>query len=704
MAERALMKLEEELNCSICLETYNNPKQLQCNHIYCKGCLVRLVDRDEEGQLSIACPACRQPTAVPARGVSGLSSAFHINHLLDIQDSVRELKSSLTSPRGNKDLTLGLASCSVHAKEELKLYCETCNQIICLKCALKDNRHHTHNYKELDLAFKEYKDEVALLLDSMKMQLMEVTRARIQLDIRRQEITNQQEHVQTNIQQSFQQLYEILNSRNKELVGQLEQITQEKLKSLDTQREQMEVTQTHLASCITAMKDILDGKNPREKLMERTGGPQWKKKNDELDATLTQENLKPVAVADLTFNASPDMTSACQNYGLVLASTLPYPPKCHATGKGLEVAVVGAKSTASLQSINFECKPCDLPESSLECELVSEITGGRIEKQGFDIRKRQSQHLISYQPKVKGNHQLHIRVDGQDIKGSPFNVVAKSPVENLGATILTIEKLDAPRGEAIDQSNGRLVVTEYSSHRVSVFSPSGKKLMTFGSHGSSPGQFKYPRGVTLDTEGSILVADSGNHRIQKFTPKGQFISTVGVGGSGPLQFKWPDGIAFSAANSKIYVSDDNHRIQILNSDLTFSKIFGKEGSSRGQFCYPSGIACDGAGEVYVADSNNHRIQVFSAEGKFLRTFGRQGMKSGELTWPVGVAISETSGLVYVSENSNRISVFTLEGLFVMSFGQEGEECGQFNHPYGVAVHANGVVYVCDTDNNRVQVF
>ena len=49
MAEEALKKLEEELNCAICLDTYTEPKLLQCFHVYCQQCLVKLTVRDQQG-------------------------------------------------------------------------------------------------------------------------------------------------------------------------------------------------------------------------------------------------------------------------------------------------------------------------------------------------------------------------------------------------------------------------------------------------------------------------------------------------------------------------------------------------------------------------------------------------------------------------------------------------------------------------------
>ena len=91
-AQAALKKLEDQLNCPVCLDTYTNPKQLQCHHIYCQQCLRRLVVRDQQGQLVLICPNCRQVTPVPANGVAGLPAAFHINNLLELRDTLKEQK------------------------------------------------------------------------------------------------------------------------------------------------------------------------------------------------------------------------------------------------------------------------------------------------------------------------------------------------------------------------------------------------------------------------------------------------------------------------------------------------------------------------------------------------------------------------------------------------------------------------------------
>ena len=697
MAEQALKRLEEQLNCSICLDTFTDPKLLQCFHVYCQQCLVPLGVRDQQGQLSLTCPTCRQVTPIPPSGVAGLQSAFHINHLLEIQDSVKKLQNPATNLEGAVGGTVVknppknvVQFCFEHVEKELEFYCETCGELICYKCALKGGKHQSHDYEELNQAFEKYKEEITSSFEPMEKQVAIIKKALALIEQRCGEISNQRAAIENNVHVTFRQLREVLTVRETELIGQLHKMTQGKLKGLAAKRDQIETTLAQLNSCLHFMGESIKLGNKSDVLMMKANTVHQMK---ELTTPFQPDTLKPNTEADMVFSALADLTEACKNYGQIFSPGLQDPSKCHATGKGLEVAVVGVKSTAILHAVIYEGKPC---EESLECELVSEIAGTRtncsVERRG------QSQYEISYQPTIKGRHQLHIKVEGQHIR-SPSSVAVKSPVEKLGTPILTLGGIDRPMGVAINK-RGEVVVTESDGTRVSVFSPSGKKLRSFGTHGY---EFKLPYGVTVDGEGNILV--SATYRIKKFTAEGRFLTAVGNYGSGPLQFKYPTDIAFNTINNKVYVADfHGHFIQVLNSDLTFSSTFGKYGSGEGQFSDPWGIACDSTGKVYVAETGNYRIQVFTAEGKFVRMFGRHGQGRGELHNPRCVAV-DTRGMVYVSEEDNhRVSVFTTEGQFVTSFGQKGAGPGKFNRPFGLAVDDCGVVYVCDSDNNRVQVF
>ena len=494
-------------------------------------------------------------------------------------------------------------------------------------------------------------------------------------------------------------MQEALEVRKTELSGQLDQITQRKLKILAAQKDQIELVQAQLSSCLDFVKESLRTGSEGEILAMKKPVV---KQVEEITAEFKAEVLVPQEQADIRFSASTqELTQTCQQFGQVYSHPVS-PEKCFATGKGLEVATVGGQATAILYAIEADGKECEQPLVNTSCELVSDA-GGPAVKAAVQ-KKEKNKYTISYQPAHRGRHQLHIKVEGVPIRGSPFVVIARLPIQNLGTPIKTIFGVMYPWGVAVNQ-RGEIIVAESGGHCISIFSPSGGKIRSFGSFGSAQGQFEEPCGVVVDGDGNILVVDEYNHRIQKFTEDGKFLTAVGQKGNKHLAFSGPVGVAINHRNRKVYISDtSNHRTQILNANLTFSNSFGSRGSGDGQLNYPWDVAFDCTGNVYVADGGSHRVQVFTAEGKFLRKFGKYGSGDGELKLPSSVSI-DSDDVVYVTERDNhRVSMFTSEGQFLRSFGTKGKEPGHFNDPRGIAVDRDGLVYVSDTHNYRIQIF
>ncbi len=386
MAEEAIKKLEEQLNCSICLDTYVNPKLLQCFHVYCQQCLVKLVHRDRQGHLTLTCPTCRQVTPVPADGVAGLPSTFHINHLFEIQESVKKIK-DFPDSRGEVGGATACADppastlpnyCTDHAEEELKLFCNTCKVLICLKCAIKEGKHHSHEYELINEAFEKYTGEITASLKPMEKQLTAVGKALARLDARCREIFDQESTVEADIHSKVKWLHLLLDRRKTNLIHKLHAITQTKLKG---QRDLIETTQARLSSCLEFMKESLKASNKGEVLMVKS---RIVKQVKELTIPFQPASLKPDTEADIIFSPSKDIAVMCRNYGQVSALSIADPANCKATGKGLEEATVGEKSTIDFHAFNFKGTPCTESVRSLECELASMMTGttagGKVER------------------------------------------------------------------------------------------------------------------------------------------------------------------------------------------------------------------------------------------------------------------------------------------------------------------------------------
>ena len=751
VAQQVLKKLEDQLTCAICLDIFKDPKLLQCFHVYCKDCLQQLVLQDIQGQFSLRCPTCRQSTLLhPATAVSGLQSAFHIHHLFEIQKALKKVKdpqkvqcekcTKTTRTATNfcrdcgeficenctemhrewkelskhevvnmeqiqtsvkqlvppKKVTL---YCSQHKGMKLDLYCETCGELICLHCTINKHCRPEHQYDLVEDTFERHKAEITASIEPIEMQLDVVSKALQQFNLQLQELDEVEVSIEANIGQQIQQLQELLEVRKAELIDQMKQHIQTKKKNLAFQKDTVETVHTQLVSCLSFVRESLRTGSQEEVMKMKKS---VMKQVGEIKENFEQDMLHPREFANIKYIPTPELAQACQQFGRVFLQQTS-PEKCYARGKALEKAEPDERATVVLHVVDQTEKPYTSPVDTITCVLVSNQTGKNNIMDCSTKKIQGNQYEISYQAKSRGRHQLHIKVEGEHIKGSPFPVTVKLPAQKLGTPIKIISGLKQPRGITINQ-RGQIIIAESSGHRFSILNSMGEKLQSFGSEGSDHGQFNAPHGVAVDDDGNILVTDRYNHRIQKFTSDGEFLAAVGKRGNSPLEFNEPMGIAILTLSKKIHIVDHtNHRLVIMNPDLTFSSSFGSYGNGNGQFAYPWGVAFDSDGNVYVTDSGNHRIQVFTAEGKFLRKFGERGSGNGELNWPSSISIDSDNVMYVIECDNHRVSLFTCEGKFLTSFGTKGKGPGQFNWPRGIALDENGIVYVSDTQNNCLQV-
>ena len=143
---------------------------------------------------------------------------------------------------------------------------------------------------------------------------------------------------------------------------------------------------------------------------------------------------------------------------------------------------------------------------------------------------------------------------------------------------------------------GEIFVADgYGNSSVHHFSASGNHIGSFGSPGSSAGEFRVPHSVRVSVDGRIYVADRENNRVQIFSPDGEFIEEW-------TDFKKPMGIHIDTAGI-VYVTDQVPRLSILTLDGQLL--------ARGRtFEQAHNVYTDSAGNIYGADVAHHRIQVF----------------------------------------------------------------------------------------------
>ena len=736
----SVRKIDCKLECPICLESYKEPKLLPCFHVFCKSpCLENLVQQGPEGP-TLSCPTCRKLVTLPDNGVAGLQTDFHIEHLFEIRESLEQIHKAnkcqnclaestsvkycqqctklmcescidihgrwgdfrhhkiidarlktVPSSSSMPSLATPVPTCLKHSTVEAKIFCETCGVLACSDCTL--SVHKDHKFSLTDNVLPKYTEELSSNLTPLQEKLDEVKQALEAFDTRAQEIRNRKTSVESNITLKVGRLHQYLDQRKEQLIRSLESENDQKLKELATQRDSVELTSTKLSSCLEYAEECLrEGKvlASKDSILERI---------EQIMAEFDSESIQPATESDLELVDTAAVEEACQEFGQIIAD--PVSAKCsHASGNGTVYAIANYQASVEVHAATIKNKKVE-GTVDISAELVHIKTKAFIK---CTLSHESGQYVVTYKPIIRGKHKLHIRVEKEDIHGSPFPIAVTPSLESLRRPRV-IHGLCMPCG-ATTNSKKQILTIEYEHrrHRVTVLTPGGERLLSIGTRGAKNGQLDFPSGLAVDLDDNIYVADKENHRVQKFTSEGKFVAAAGSHGNQDLQFMSPSGLAFDKVMQTLYVCDQlNNRVQVLTTDLEFVRCFGTEGSDQGQFKSPVNATFDESNSLYVTDSGNNRVQVFTAEGQFLRAFSDKA--NGEMMQqPFAVAI-DSSNIVYVSEGGrNIIGLYTQEGRYIMSFGSRGSKEGQFNKIRGLHIEKDDSILVSDHKKNRLLIF
>ena len=120
--EQATPSLKKHLECSICLDTYNEPKTISCLHTFCCQCLENRA-RASHRQGKFRCPECQAQIDLPeGNRFKTLPSSFFHNSLLSL----------LAVRRGGDGSDMACSQCRKNNSQ--MYYCFDCGRFMCPDC------------------------------------------------------------------------------------------------------------------------------------------------------------------------------------------------------------------------------------------------------------------------------------------------------------------------------------------------------------------------------------------------------------------------------------------------------------------------------------------------------------------------------------------------------------------------------------------
>ena len=633
-ADQAMEKLSDQLSCSVCLEEYRRPRVLPCLHVFCEACLEKLAVA-QGGRLSAPCPNCRQPALLPQGGVASLPSAFYIQHLFEVKDAlekvrdpkkkvqcdkcgegeaqgfcrdcgqficqlcldmhrkwrefqnheissfneVQETASKMVTPK--KVITL----CPKHPTEPIKIYCETCDELICRDCTIKT--HRDHSYDLIPDAFPKHRDTILASLEPVKTQLARVNKIVRRLNSRSEKLEQQGLEAKGKVDAEIERLHAILEARRRELHSEVDGKVHQASKELAAQRDQHELRQAQLSSCVEFVEGSLQSGTQEEVLsMKRQVVQRAQQMAEPQQLQLGPEQVLRVVCADL----SP----ACQTLGEVHFQ----PGPCEGT---------------HMKTISGVKKPRHIAFADNGQFVVCQQSGGVSIFNHNYIKLRSFGHTGSGGNELTAPLGVAISSDNIVFIASQ-HCVTKFTLEgqfiaSVGSYGIGRLQFYTPFAIAYNDTNNKVYVCDPCNNRITILNPDLTFHGSFGSKGSETGKFNNPYGISVDSGGNVLVADFSNNRIQVFGASGRYLSSI-THTTPEQRLQGPISVSVGPDDCVYVVENNSNRVSIFDHTGKYIKSFGKKGDKDGEFNEPYAIAVSDEGYVYVSDTDNNRIQVF----------------------------------------------------------------------------------------------
>ncbi len=547
--EKTLEDLEKEITCAICQEHYTDPKTLPCLHCYCKQCILKLALRVGQGK-PFPCPECRKDTVLPEGGVEELQSDFKLNRLKSMYlKHKKALSKQVTCEICNVKATAEAfchqcdkfackncvhnhsvmsavfeghecvpieqlqilqseqllpkhpepKKCSVH-KKKLKIFCFDCNKLICRDCTVKD--HRDHNIEFNNVAAEDKKKQLLEMLKPLKEVKESLSQSIKNVNKVESEIQAQQKEVTHKIETSFDDLHKILELRKKQLLGEVNRNTEDKIENLNTQKEKLSI------AC-AAVHSVIDYTEQSAKLcsddevmsmhievMSKIQTQITESDKQKMDTEISER-------ADLIVEV--DCVEALQqfceeniwvaNNTIVDMLEVKEVPKTMEAGEELKFTIQN-KSGKTRSAKNLKCQ--------FQCIDTAEIYSAKIN--AISANK----YEISYTPPVRGQYKLTISAYDHPVPGSPFTIVAYLSPMKLNCPTKVWNNVTKPCSIAIN-SHKETFVVEYKK-AIEVFNEEGNRIRYTI---QSSLKMKQLRSLTVDHEDNVYYIEELLNNIGK---------------------------------------------------------------------------------------------------------------------------------------------------------------------------------------------
>ena len=671
--EPLVENLKKQVTCSICLDTYTDPKILSCFHTFCCKCLEEHA-RKTHRQGKFRCPECQAEIDLPeGNRFDRLSTSFIHNSLLGLLET--EDREDLLKP----------PFCSQHKNERLRYFCSSCGACICPVCFAED--HRGHEFDVIEKALQEDKKYIMLNVETIKekanlfreeIRKCEKTSEDVEMiiAIAKQDVSEAAQHVITKTQSQEKQLLESLEMTRRERIERINSAKQE-MESLVEQMNQATKYAENLVQRRSGL-DIIQTKTTLKEKFQELGGVKVPKHHQ-----TTFAKFNTASQQDLTLGF------------IQLYSQLANAAKSTLEGlDGTFQACVEAEFTLCPKTAEGEI----YNQPDLKDQVELQIKPAK-DAANVTVREREDGNLtLKFTPKVPGAYSVKVKINGEKLPTCPFTLPVKERqlvvIGELDLKFNQGQEFQVPNGIAVNKQ-GDIAVVDYHGNCVFVFNKEGNCLKQIGKEGTDPGQFKNPNGVSFLNNNEVLIADQSNNRIQRINIRtGYVVKTFGKKGERKGHFKTPISICLDDTERIVVSEFSNNRVQVMSKEGEALFTIGDSGPEKLSTPY----SCVPYKNIFlVTERDNHVIKAFDASNTFLYKFGEKGNQDGQFNSPRGMCLDSSYNLLVCDYFNNRVQRFSLDGHFI------GKTTVPLQSPFQIVTALDGRILVTSLKAKKIYI-
>ena len=732
--ESLLVNLRKQVTCSICLDTYTEPKTISCLHTFCCECLEKHA-RVSQKQGKFRCPECQAAIDLPeGNRFDRLPNSFFHKSLLSLlavrqsgeASSITCYQCSATNPQMYYCFDCGRFMCpdcfnahevlkksfqghkvtpvqdfkaedyeallrrqpfcsqEFHEREITRLFCLQCKVCICPICIVTD--HQNHKVVLLDKAAHEEKDNImsgAKLIKKMESELQEVIK---QFEETISKLESNMATAKRGVKQTAEQMIANIREREREALESLEATRVSRLHKINLAKQEVE----------SLVKQMNQAAQFAENLVQRTSSSDIMQNKETLKTKF--EELLRVEVPKHQQTSFVKFTAASEK-----DLKLGFIEVTEDAAKAAKSTIEGLDKTlqAGVEAEFTLCPKTSGGEMSNEANLQ-----GRVElliKPVKDVRdvvveeKEDGNLRLKFTPKAPGTCSIEVKIDGDKLPHCPKTVQIKERelvVSQLKLQLFKGDTLEQLYGIAVN-TEGQIILTDSFGHCVYVFDKNGNCLRKSRGEGSNSGQFQYPDGISLLNDNEVLIADFGNSTIQRLNiHTGTVVKSFGKIGEEKGELRNPIDVTVEDEGRVVVTEWGNNRIQVMSDQGQSIFTFGDKGPEKldGPTC------CIRYKNIFlVSDGGNNCIKAFDQSGTFLYKFGKVGYQDGQFTTPNGLLVDSSNNLLVCDFGNNRVQQFSLDGRFI------GKSITRLSNPTAITKASDGRILVASNDEKKVYI-